>query len=316
MADSDSLFYLKNQFYLRAYQSVARNPPPQKDSPEYLPSLLYSARSLIALNQSDEALLLVSADTLPAVRAVRALATYVKTKASGGEVEPILDELRDLTIEIESEDEGVQGAGTSVVRVSAATAFLQEGEVEEALTTLGAGAGGQDMECSYLTIQIYLSMNRIDLARKEYLYAKSHDADSLLLQIIEASIGLASGGTPPLTLNAAYHIYDEQAAAPGSSSNANILAAKGIAYLLRGHYAEAGSMFNESLLIDAKNSDALAGLAVTKGLSTKQKDADESFEHLISVLPSHPFVADLVAKSALFDQARTQFAPSVPSSGK
>ncbi|KAF8338289.1 coatomer epsilon subunit-domain-containing protein [Cantharellus anzutake] len=312
MADSDSLFYLKNQFYLRAYQSVARNPPPQKDTPEYLPSLLYSARSLIALNQPDEALLLVSADTLPAVRAVRALATYVKTKASGGEVEPILDELRDLTIEVESEDEGVQGAGAGVVRVSAATAFLQEGEVEEALTTLGAGAGGQDMECSYLTIQIYLSMNRVDLARKEYLYAKSHDADSLLLQIIEASVGLVSGGTPPLTLSTAYHVYDEQAASPGSSSNANILAAKGVAYLLRGHYAEAESMFNESLSIDKMNGDALVGLAVTKQLNAKQKDADEGFDHLLSALPSHPLAEDLIAKSTLFDQAKTQFTPSVP----
>jgi len=312
MADSDSLFYLKNQFYLGAYRSVANNPPPPKDSAEYLPTVLYSARSFIALNQPDRALSLVPADTQAAVRAVRALATYVKTKASSGDVELLLDELRDLTIEVEGEDGGEQGAGTGVVRVAAATAFFHEGEIEEALATLGAGAGGQDIECSFLTVQIYLSMNRVDLARKEYLYAKSHDADSLLLQIIEASIGLVSGGTPPFTLNSAYHVYDEQTAAPGSSSNANIMAAKGVAYLLRGLYAEAESVLNEALLVDAKNGDALVGLAVTKQLSAKHKDADEVFERLASTLQQHPFLESLAAKSTLFDEAKSRFAPSIP----
>ncbi len=121
-------------------------------------------------------------------------------------------------------------------------------------------------------------MNRADLARKEYMYAKSHDAESLLLQIIEASIGLVSGGILPLTLNSASHVYDEQAAAPGSLSNANIIASKGVANLLQGHHTEAESMFNEALLVDAKNGDALVGLAVTKQLSAKQKAADEAFE--------------------------------------
>jgi len=307
------LFYLKNQFYLGAYQSVAKNPPPPEDSLEYLPTILYSARSFIALNQPDQALSLVSADTQPAVRAIRALATYVKTKALGGGVESVVDELRDLTIEVEGEEEGEQGAGVGVVRVAAATAFFQEGEVEEALTTLGAGAGGQDIECSYLTVQIYLSMNRADLARKEYMYAKSHDAESLLLQIIEASIGLVSGGILPLTLNSASHVYDEQAAAPGSLSNANIIASKGVANLLQGHHTEAESMFNEALLVDAKNGDALVGLAATKQLSAKQKAADEAFEFLSTTMPQHPFVEDLLAKSLLFDRAKSQFSPSVPS---
>lgn len=82
---------------------------------------------------------------------MRALASYVQAKQTTGDVEAILDELRDLTIEAEATaeetgDEGQEGAGLGLVKVAAATAFIQEGELEEALTTLGAGTGVKDLE--------------------------------------------------------------------------------------------------------------------------------------------------------------------------
>lgn len=132
---------------------------PPKSSPEYLPTLLYTARSLIALNETSRALTVLPADVEPAVRAVRALANYLQTKKSSGSVETILDELRDLTIEAEAAAEEAEAGGDSsdgadvgVVRVAAATAFVQEGELEEALTTLGAGTGVKDLEWSVSTL--------------------------------------------------------------------------------------------------------------------------------------------------------------------
>lgn len=178
MADSDSLFYLKNQFYLGggilplvsllflrtiagAYNAVSQNPVPPKSSPEYLPTLLYTARSFIALNDPARALSLLPADVEPAVRAVRALATYEQAKKSSSDVEAVLDELRDLTIEAEAaaeevggEGSGQEGAGVGVVRVAAATAFVKEAELEEALTTLGAGTGVKDLEW-YVAISLH-----------------------------------------------------------------------------------------------------------------------------------------------------------------
>ena len=173
MADSDSLFYLRTQYYLGqlilfrlsvlrghgtqntylivgAYQNVAKNPLPPTESPEYLPTLLYTARAHIALSNPASALALVQADVQPAVRAIRALASYLQAKSTSSDVEAILDELRDLAIEVEGEEDtqAESGAGSSVVRVAAATAFVAEGELEEALTTLGAGAdkGVSDLE--------------------------------------------------------------------------------------------------------------------------------------------------------------------------
>jgi coatomer subunit epsilon len=99
----------------------------------------------------------VPADVEPVVRAVRTLATYQQAKRSSSDVEAFLDELRDLTIEAEAaaeeggEGSEQEGADVGIVRVAAATAFIEEGELEEALTTLGAGTGVKDLEW-YVTI--------------------------------------------------------------------------------------------------------------------------------------------------------------------
>jgi len=315
MADSDSLFYLKNQFYLGSYKAVSQNPVPPKSSPEYLPTLLYTARSFIALNDPARALSLVPADVEPAVRAVRALATYQQAKRSSSGVEAFLDELRDLTIEAEaaaeeggSEGSEQEGTGVGIVRVAAATAFIEEGELEEALTTLGAGTGVKDLECLYLIVQIYLSISRVELAKKEFALAKENipsASDSLLFALTEAAIGLTTGGA---TLISAYHIYDEQVSAPGSSQNANIIASKGVVELLRGHVTEALGSFDEALSVDPLCADALVGRAVGKQLSAKQAEADEAFDALKAALPSHPYIRDIEAKSALFDQLKGQYA--------
>lgn len=41
-----------------------------------------------------------------------------------------------------------------------------------------------------LAVQIYLQMDRVDLARKEVAHAKSWAEDALLLQLMEAWVGL------------------------------------------------------------------------------------------------------------------------------
>lgn len=91
---------------------------------------------MIALNESQSALNLISNDSEHiAVKAVASLARYVEASDSS-KAEAALEELRDLVVEIESEDfEGSDG-DKALVRVLAATAFARAGEVEEALETL------------------------------------------------------------------------------------------------------------------------------------------------------------------------------------
>ena len=108
--------------------------------------MLYKARALTALNQPQAAVDLIPEDTeaLP-LKAARSLARYVEAASSGSdEKDAALEELRDLCVEVEGDDASANERGQ--VRVLAATAFAREGEVEEALETLGVGSNSENLE--------------------------------------------------------------------------------------------------------------------------------------------------------------------------
>lgn len=129
-----------------AYKTLAEMNLPSSSSSDYTPALLYKARALLALGNATEAETLTSHDTASlSVKAVNALARYVAASASGsGEKDAALEELRDMCVEIEGED--MPEAWKSTVRVVAGTAFAREGEIEEALETLGAGGSSENLE--------------------------------------------------------------------------------------------------------------------------------------------------------------------------
>ena len=106
------------------------------NSPDYNAALLYKARSHIALNDPKSALKLIPEDSENvALKAVASLARYVAATDSAAK-DAALEELRDLSVEIEDEAEGTERE-KALVRVLAGTAFARAGEVEEALETLG-----------------------------------------------------------------------------------------------------------------------------------------------------------------------------------
>lgn len=105
-------------------------------------------RSHIALKDCPAALsLLPTSNTSEPVRALRALVNYLQF--APGQKDAALEELRDLCLEVEEDNatgQDEEGAGAGLVKVAAATAFVNENELEEALTTLGAGCKSRDIE--------------------------------------------------------------------------------------------------------------------------------------------------------------------------
>ena len=108
---------------------------------DFLPALLYKARSKIALNDSRSVLSILPKNSGHiAVKAVASLARYVDASDSP-QAEAALEELRELAVEIESEDSEGSDRDKALVRVLSATAFSRAGEVEEALDTLDTATG-------------------------------------------------------------------------------------------------------------------------------------------------------------------------------
>jgi coatomer protein complex subunit epsilon len=128
-----------------AYKAITELRLPDSDAEDRLSILLYHVRSFLALGQPEKALaILPDSETSIAAKAGRSLASYILDPSSTKET--TLEELRDLAVEIEGEDSEADEYEKNLVRVLAGTGFAIEGEVEEALETLGAGSHHQNLE--------------------------------------------------------------------------------------------------------------------------------------------------------------------------
>ncbi|KAJ6591566.1 coatomer complex protein [Mycena vulgaris] len=290
------------QFFLGAYKSVVNLPLPDSSSPDFIPSLVYQARAHIALNDPAAVASLVPADSENvALKAVSALARYISA-VDPAKQEASLEELRDLAVEIEGEDvEGTERDKLSV-RVLAGTAFARAGEVEEALETLGAET--EDLEAVAVIVQIYLSINRVDRAKREFDRAKQWAEDDLLLQLIESSLGLVAAKDGYSNANS---FYTEQLGNP-SLSSPHILTARGVTRILRNEIPEAKSDLEESLEQQKGDAETLAAFVVAAGIeSNKKGEAEELWTRLTTEHPTHPLVIDLAQKDSLFDELTSKF---------
>jgi len=304
--DSSELYHVKQQFTLAAYKSLVDLTLPDSNSPEYTPTLVYQARAHIALNDPSAALKLVPGDTEDvSLRGVAALARYVDATDETAK-DAALEELRDLCVEIEGEDAEADQKEKDLVKVLAGTAFAIAGEVEEALETLGAGSSTENLEAVALIVQIYLSINRPDLARKEFERAKRWAEDDVLLQLIESSIVLVTGKDGYSDPNS---FYTEQLANP-SLTSPHLLTARGVTRLLKGEISGAKSDFEEAVSQQGGKPDAetLAAMTVAAGLGTaKQTEAEQYWSQLTTQYPTHPLVQDVAKKAAAFDELAARF---------
>ncbi|KAF7985132.1 hypothetical protein HWV62_7680 [Athelia sp. TMB] len=297
---ASELYHVKQQFTLGAYKALVEGTKlPDPNSPEYTPILLYKARASIALRDTAAALAILPADSDDvSVKAVIALAKF-EGASSADDKEAALEQLRDLCIEIDEQE----SPEASVVRVIAGTAFYTAGEVEEALETLGAGTAHENLEAVAVTVHIYLSIHRPDLAKKEFDRSKQWAEDDLLLGLIESSIGLVSGKDSYSNANA---YYTEQIANP-SLSSPNLLTARGITRLLRGEIPEARSDLEEAQSQRAGDAETAAALVVASGLGARKADAEEIWSQFVTDHPSHPMVNDVGEKAGLFDESAQLF---------
>jgi len=301
--DSSELYHIKQQFTLGAYTGLVSQPLPDKSSPDYIPTVLYKARSYIALNQAKSALELIPEDPENvALKAVSCLARFVDA-TDPSDAETVLEEFRDLSVEIEGDDVEGSQKDKVLVRVLAGTAFARAGEIEEALETLGSET--EDLEAVALIVQIYLSINRPDLAKKQFDRSKRWAEDDLLLQLIESTIGLVTGKDNYANTSS---FYTEQLGNP-SLSSPHLLTARGVTRILRGEIQEAKSDLEESLAQQKEESEAEAAYVVAAGLGAlKKPESEELWAKFISEHSSHPLAQDLTRKAEMFDQYSANYA--------
>lgn len=208
--------------------------------------------------------------------------------------EDILNNVRDILIENDSYN------NYSTLNVIASEIFLKVHELEEALSVLGAGLGVKSIECVVTLIQIYLSINRLDLALNELNLAKSWSEDYVLLQISETWLNLFGVQT---SVNLPYHqshyILEQ-------FQNFNLL--KCITYATLNQFDESLGEFSK--LIDKEDNEFnLMNYIVI--LTNMNLPYQEYLNKLKIINPNNILITSLNDKSIEFDQLSNNFKISV-----
>ncbi|KAL9551953.1 hypothetical protein MBANPS3_004003 [Mucor bainieri] len=257
MDEESVLFGLRNLFTVGNYQTVinevsSNNGLFSTEAKLEAQTLLY--RSYVAQGKYNLVINDIGSNDEASLKAIKLLAEYLadKQKNNTANAEEYVVKANTLL------EEGANRIN-AVVQVTLATILVQAGRFEDALRTLHSRQ--KKLECSALAVQIYLQLDRLDLARNEVATVKTWAEDALLLQMMEAWVDLRVGGEK---YQEAFYIYEEFAQS-NTAQTVKVLNGQAAANLALGRYPEA-----ESLLLEAQNKASIyhwRGMPCSKGLT-------------------------------------------------
>lgn len=222
MSEPDELYTLRAQFWLGHYQmaldeakAMARRPlsPALKEERDF-----FLARSQLALG------LEVSDTSTPALQAVQLLSAM----ASSAEKEATLDSIKQLVASHPSPTTHLIAAQACVAsdQLAPALALLQQS------TTM--------LEPSLLVLQIYLKLDRLDLAQQQLDQMKQQDEDSILVQLASVYVFLYKGSS-----GAKEALFVLQSLTEQYGTSSFLLNLVACAHLQAGDYAQAEAKLRE-----------------------------------------------------------------------
>lgn len=290
MSEPDELYTLRAQFWLGHYQmaldearSIMRRPmsPDLKAEREEI-----VARCNIAMKDYDK---VISGDTsAPGLKALALQAQFLALAATGASTQSVVLELQSML-----------GDGVSPrVQVIAAQVFLEAGMKKEALQCVHQGL---TMEQVAICVQIYLLLDRLDLAEKAVDQLRRSDEDSMLTQLASVQVALATGSS--MAAEAVHTLTQISEQYGPSPMLLNLMAC---ANLQAGNYAEAESKLMQAREeFSANDADTLVNLIVA--CQYQHKPIDDYVETLKQQYPTHFLSLGLGTVGGAFEREAVKY---------
>ncbi|KAF9315321.1 hypothetical protein BG003_003148 [Podila horticola] len=308
--DENTLFAIRNLYYSGNYaQVIADTTAPRHRAQASAATAheydLFLFRALIALKNYAKVAQEITESHALGLQALKAQAVYLDAVQSADTAgrDAALAHLREM-LQVQNPDDLNPEVTALEVKVVVGQVLASEGLVEEALGVLLPH--GNHLESVAVVVQIYLQMNRLDLAKKEVESCKAWAEDAMLAQLMEAWVGLRVGGGD--RYQNAYYIYEEIATS-STSPTVKSMVGEAVCNIQMGQYPEAEGILQEALAKEPTNTDAIVNQIVLSTLLSKPaEDINALVQQLQSVAPNHAYLQDLDLKSSLFDRAAQRFA--------
>ncbi|KAG0321617.1 hypothetical protein BGZ99_003791 [Dissophora globulifera] len=308
--DENTLFAIRNLYYSGNYtQTIAETTASRTRASANQPTThqldLFLFRSLIATKNYARVAQEITESHALGLQALKAQAVYLDAVQSADAAgrDAALAHLREM-LQVTSPDDHQPEITALEVKVVVGQALASEGLVEEALTVLLPH--NNHLESVAVVVQIYLQMNRLDLAKKEVEACKTWAEDAMLAQLMEAWVGLRDGGGD--RYQSAYYIYEEIATS-STSPTVKSLVGEAVCNIQMGQYPEAEGILQEALSKEPSNTDAIVNYIVVSTLLSKPtEEINALVQQLQSVAPNHSYLQELDLKASLFDRAAQRFA--------
>lgn len=293
MTEPDELYTLRAQYWLGHYamaldegRSAARRPMPPHLKAEREELML---RSQLALGQYDKVMAEGSSpDKSPALRALALHASYLSSAPEMREA--VVDELKVLL--------ATSGAAADTsLQLAACHVFMAANLLKEALQCVHMGL---TMEHLAMCVQIYLRIDRIDLAEESLNLLKQADEDSILAQLTSAYVAIATGRSRSddavLLLSGLSEQYGPSLMLLNCTAVANMVGAKYEA--AEGNLKAAVDEFG-----GGDNADTLVNLVVcSQHLGRKGEEIEKYLTALRGGCRDHPFVQGLAQVEGAFER--------------
>eukprot|EP00897_Mesotaenium_endlicherianum_P007070 jgi/Mesen1/6391/ME000329S05552 len=310
MSGPDTLFPLRSNFYLGAYQAAINEANVDGLSEaESIERDCIVYRSYIALGSYQLVIDEINSSAATALQAVKLLAIYlsgskvtIRETVSKWQVKAAVFAIA-LWIEkaLESLQEWLAdpaiGSNTTLLLI-AGTILTHEQNWNDALKHTH---GGATLDLLALTVQIYLKMDRVDYAEKTLKAMQSVDEDAILTQLSNAWVNLGLGGAK---IQEAFYIFTELS----EKYNQTVALMNGIAvcHMHKGQYEEAEGLLLEALNKDSKDANTLANLVVCE--LHRGKPHTRYMNQLKTTAPNHVLVHRAAAANDMFEKAVAAYA--------